>query len=91
MQIKIKRISADAVLPQYAHGPLEDAGMDICSTAEVTLEPNVPVLVPTGLSVEIPSGYECQLRPRSGLALKQAITLPTHQRRSILVIGARYG
>ena len=76
MQIKIKRISPDAVLPQYAHGPLEDAGMDICSTAEVTLEPNVPALVPTGLSVEIPSGYECQLRPRSGLALKQAITLP---------------
>lgn len=76
MQIKIKRISPDAVLPQYAHGPLEDAGMDICSTAEVTLEPNVPALVPTGLTVEIPSGYECQLRPRSGLALKQAITLP---------------
>ena len=76
MQIKIKRISPGAVLPQYAHGPLEDAGMDICSTAEVTLEPNVPALVPTGLTVEIPSGYECQLRPRSGLALKQAITLP---------------
>ena len=76
MQIKIKRISPDAVLPQYAHGPLEDAGMDICSVAEVTLEPNVPALVPTGLSVEIPAGYECQLRPRSGLALKHAITLP---------------
>ena len=76
MQIKIKRISPDAVLPQYAHGPLEDAGMDVCSTAEVTLEPNVPALVPTGLTVEIPSGYECQLRPRSGLAFKHAITLP---------------
>ena len=76
MQIKIKRVSEDAVLPQYAHGPLEDAGMDICSVAEVVLEPNVPALVPTGLSVEIPPGYECQLRPRSGLALKQAITLP---------------
>ncbi len=76
MQIKIKRVSEDAVLPQYAHGPLEDAGMDICSVTEVVLEPNVPALVPTGLSVEIPSGYECQLRPRSGLALKQAITLP---------------
>ena len=76
MQIRIKRVSEDAVLPQYAHGPLEDAGMDICSVAEVVLEPNVPVLVPTGLSVEIPPGYECQLRPRSGLALKQAITLP---------------
>lgn len=50
--------------------------MDICSVAEVVLEPNVPMLVPTGLSVEIPPGYECQLRPRSGLALKQAITLP---------------
>ncbi len=76
MQIKIKRISPDAVLPQYAHGPLEDAGMDVCSTAEVTLEPNVPALVPTGLTVEVPSGYECQLRPRSGLAFKHAITLP---------------
>lgn len=76
MQIRIKRVSEHAVLPQYAHGPLEDAGMDICSVAEVVLEPNVPMLVPTGLSVEIPPGYECQLRPRSGLALKQAITLP---------------
>ena len=76
MQIKIKRLTPDAVLPQYAHGPLEDAGMDICSVAEVTLEPNVPALVPTGLSMEVPPGYECQLRPRSGLALKQAITLP---------------
>ena len=75
MKILIKRLSAEAVLPQYAHGPLEDAGMDICSTAEVTLEPNVPVLVPSGLSIEVPPGYECQLRPRSGLAYKHAITL----------------
>ena len=75
MEIRIKRLNADAVLPQYAHGPLEDAGMDICSTAEVTLEPNVPALVPSGLSIEVPPGYECQLRPRSGLAFKHAITL----------------
>ena len=75
MEIRIKRLNADAVLPQYAHGPLEDAGMDICSTAEVTLEPNVPALVPSGLSIEVPPGYECQLRPRSGLAYKHAITL----------------
>lgn len=75
MEIRIKLLTAAAVLPQYAHGPLEDAGMDICSTAEVILEPNIPALVPTGLSIEVPPGYECQLRPRSGLAYKHAITL----------------
>jgi dUTP pyrophosphatase len=38
--------------------------------------PSVPALVPTGLAVELPPGYEAQLRPRSGLALRHAITLP---------------
>jgi len=42
----------------------------------VTLEPGARVLVPTGLSLEIPQGYEVQMRPRSGLALKHGITLP---------------
>ena len=40
------------------------------------LEPNVPVAVATGLALEIPPGYEAQIRPRSGLALRHAITLP---------------
>ena len=40
------------------------------------LEPGTPHLVPTGLSIELPPGYEAQIRPRSGLALKHAITLP---------------
>ena len=55
---------------------MEDAGMDLKSVADVMLEPGVPQLVPTGLSIEVPPGYEAQLRPRSGLALKHAITLP---------------
>lgn len=76
MQIRIKRLSPDASLPEYAHGPLEDAGMDLRATERVTLAPQVPRLVPTGLSIELPAGYEAQLRPRSGLALKHAITLP---------------
>lgn len=76
MKIKIKRLHADAQIPVYAHGPLEDAGMDLYSVEEVTLEPQVARLVPTGLSIEVPPGYEAQLRPRSGLALKHAITLP---------------
>ncbi len=50
--------------------------MDLRSIAGAVLEPGVPQLVPTGLSIEVPPGYEAQLRPRSGLALKHAITLP---------------
>jgi dUTP pyrophosphatase len=50
--------------------------MDLRAVEEVTLEPGVPRLVPTGLIVEIPPGYEAQVRPRSGLALRHAITMP---------------
>src|SRR5690349_24221002 len=50
--------------------------MDLCALEDVTLEPGEPKLVTTGLTSEIPPGYEGQLRPRSGLALKHAITLP---------------
>jgi len=50
--------------------------MDLRAVADVTLAPGVPHLVPTGLTVEIPPGYEAQVRPRSGLALKHAITMP---------------
>jgi len=76
MKLRIKRLSAEAVLPAYAHGPLEDAGMDLCAIEDVTLLPNEPKLVATGLAIEVPPGFEAQLRPRSGLALKHAITLP---------------
>ena len=76
MRIQIKKLHAGAHLPEYAHGPLEDAGMDIRCLAGTVLEPNVPQCLPTGLALAIPSGYEVQIRPRSGLALKHAITLP---------------
>jgi dUTP pyrophosphatase len=76
MRIRIKKLDDGAHLPEYAHGPSEDAGMDICCIETVMLEPGVPRAIPTGLALEIPSGYEVQIRPRSGLALKHAITLP---------------
>jgi dUTP pyrophosphatase len=76
LRIRIKKLHPDAHLPQYAHGPAEDAGMDIRCLEGVLLEPGIPQAVATGLAVEIPSGYEVQIRPRSGLALKHAITLP---------------
>jgi dUTP pyrophosphatase len=76
MRIRIQRIHPGAKLPAYAHGPDEDAGMDLCAVEDIVLEPGVPRLVATGLTVEIPPGYEAQVRPRSGLALRHAITMP---------------
>lgn len=76
MTIKIKRISEHAALPEYAHGPNEDAGMDLRAVERATLVPGTPQAVATGLTIELPPGYEAQVRPRSGLALKHAITVP---------------
>ncbi|HLI86508.1 MAG TPA: dUTP diphosphatase [Bryobacteraceae bacterium] len=76
MRIPIQRLHANAQLPQYAHGAAEDAGMDLHAVEPVTLEPGVPVLVPTGLAIELPPGFEAQVRPRSGLALRHGITMP---------------
>lgn len=76
MQVRIQKLRPDAILPAYAHGSHEDAGMDLCAVEDTTLEPGVPRMVPTGLTVEIPPGYEAQVRPRSGLALKHAIAMP---------------
>jgi len=50
--------------------------MDLHAVADVTLAPGIPALVPTGLTVEVPPGFEAQVRPRSGLALQHAITMP---------------
>lgn len=50
--------------------------MDLCAVEDVTLAPHTPQLVPTGLTLEIPPGFEAQVRPRSGLALRHAITMP---------------
>jgi dUTP pyrophosphatase len=76
LKISLKKLSPEAVLPEYAHGPEEDAGMDLRSIAAVVLAPGVPQAVPTGIAIALPSGYEAQVRPRSGLALKHAITVP---------------
>jgi dUTP pyrophosphatase len=64
------------MVPRYAHGPEEDAGMDLHSVEAVTLAPGETKLVATGVAIQLPAGYEAQIRPRSGLALKHSITLP---------------
>jgi dUTP pyrophosphatase len=50
--------------------------MDLHAVEEMVLDPGTPRLVPTGLTIEVPPGYEAQVRPRSGLALKHAISIP---------------
>ena len=73
INIKIVNTSANP-LPQYA--TKGSSGMDIRASLDipVTLQPLERTLIPTGLFVEIPTGYEIQIRPRSGLAIKQGIT-----------------
>lgn len=75
-KLKIRKLREDAVIPRYAHGPMEDAGMDLHAVETVTLAPGETKLVATGLAIELPAGFEAQIRPRSGLALKHSITLP---------------
>ncbi|MDE1900441.1 MAG: dUTP diphosphatase [Alphaproteobacteria bacterium] len=62
-------------LPSYATE--HAAGMDLCAavTNDVVLQPGQRTLIPTGLSIALPAGYEAQVRPRSGLALKNGITV----------------
>ena len=73
VQIKIVNTSANP-LPQYA--TKGSSGMDVRASLDIpaTLQPLERTLIPTGLFVEIPNGYEIQIRPRSGLAIKQGIT-----------------
>ena len=75
-KVSIKVINSSGLdLPRYASDSA--AGMDIRAAVDtpVTIAPGGRTLIPTGLKVEIPEGYEVQLRPRSGLALRSGITL----------------
>ena len=75
VQLKIKKLNLNAKVPEYKTQGA--AGCDLCALLEneVTLNPLERKLIPTGLSIELPIGYEAQIRPRSGLSLKHGITL----------------
>src|ERR1044071_3308262 len=77
--LQVRRLDSRAVLPQY-HSDLA-AGLDLTAILPegqeaVTIEPGRVYMARTGLAVAVPPGYEAQVRPRSGLASKHAITLP---------------
>jgi dUTP pyrophosphatase len=78
MKIKITRVdsqSTDIPLPQYVTPGA--AGMDLCAAVprKIVVQPGGTVLVPTGFSIELPSGFEAQIRPRSGLAINHNVGL----------------
>lgn len=71
--IPIEYCRPDAKMPTYAH--LTDAGMDIYLTEDVTIHPGETVLIPTGIKVALPLGYELQVRPKSGRSLKSKLRI----------------
>ena len=73
MELFIKKLHADAILPKYAHST--DAGMDLYSVEEMLIKPSENALIHTGIAIQLPQGTEAQTRPRSGLALKNCVTV----------------
>jgi dUTP pyrophosphatase len=72
--INLKRLDHGAGLPLPAYATAHAAGMDVVAAEDVTLAPGARHAVATGFAIAIPVGYEVQVRPRSGLALKNGIT-----------------
>lgn len=73
LEVEIQKVRPEARVPAYAHHG--DAGVDLYSCIDQTLPPGGRVLVPTGLKMAIPEGYEGQVRPKSGLALKHGLSV----------------
>lgn len=73
MIVSFQKIRENAQIPAYAHPG--DAGMDLCSCEEISLQPGEYKLIHTGLTLSLPKGTEAQIRPRSGLAFKHGVTV----------------
>jgi dUTP pyrophosphatase len=73
--LKVKILREGTSLPKYQTD--HSAGLDLCACIDedITLMPGERILIPTGISIELPDGYEAQVRPRSGLAINHGITV----------------
>ncbi|MFU8688455.1 dUTP diphosphatase [Rossellomorea sp. FS2] len=69
--VKFKRLHPDAATPQYAHDG--DSGFDLTTVEDVFIESGTTAIVPTGLAIELPPGFEAQVRPRSGVTAKSTL------------------
>ena len=77
MKVAIKRMPGGEGLPLPAYQTAHAAGMDLCAavTADVVLAPGGQAIIPTGFAIAVPPGFEAQVRPRSGLAAKNGVTV----------------
>ncbi|MFT4147775.1 MAG: dUTP diphosphatase [Micrococcaceae bacterium] len=73
LEVLIQLLDSEIPLPQYAKPG--DAGADLCTTEDVTLQPGERKLVGTGVALALPAGYVALVHPRSGLAVKKGITI----------------
>jgi len=73
VQVLITRLDDSIPLPAY--GRPGDAGADICTRIDVTIEPGERALVPTGLSIALPQGFAAFVHPRSGLSIKHGVSM----------------
>ena len=74
ISIKLSRLPHGEGLPLPSYATQGAAGLDVVTAVDVSLAPGERMAVPTGFAIEIPPGYEVQVRPRSGLALKHGVT-----------------
>ncbi len=77
IKVEIKRLSSHHDIPLPSYVSKGSSGCDLRASVDspITLNPGEIQLVPTGLAISVPSGYEAQIRPRSGLALKKGISI----------------
>lgn len=73
INVYVEKCNENVKLPQYAKKG--DSGMDVCSTIDIEIHPNETVIIPIGIKVAIPDGYEIQARPRSGLSYKTPLRI----------------
>lgn len=75
MKVAIQRLDPQNDLPLPSYATEGAAGLDLLSTEDTVIAPGARVLVPTGIAIALPAGFEAQVRPRSGLAIKSGITV----------------
>ena len=73
LEVAVTRLDPDVPLPAYAHPG--DAGADLVTAVDVTLQPGERALVPTGIAMAVPEGYVALVHPRSGLAAKHGLSI----------------
>lgn len=75
MKINIAKVRSNAILPEYQTSGAAGADLHACLDEPVVIQPLERKLIPTGISMEIPEGYEVQIRARSGLSIKYGISI----------------